>query len=312
MKQRIKIYAIIVGIIFLISGLGKASATADFSYLITQYGWWAVSNIAPLIIGVEIIVGLLLIFHIKLKETSLAAIVLLTAFTFIYAYGYFFRDIEDCGCFGSVSVLNTSFIFTLIRNAVLLYMLIDICKNGRHITSSLKMWKGVFIAAVLCVASFISGLTYTNDDMIYSGAQKTQYTGKSIHDSALKDFVSTSNDSTYLVFAFIPSCSHCLNSIENLKQYEPSGIVDKVIAVTLKDSIKETFFSNTFKPNFTVQTYEPQTLLRLTNNFPTAYYVKNDTVRMEIHGELPSWYVLSRKLKKYINNKFVGFSIQFP
>jgi uncharacterized membrane protein YphA (DoxX/SURF4 family) len=302
MERRIKIYAIVVGVIFLISGFGKALATADFSYLIIQYGWGAVSDIALLIIWAEIIVGLLLLFHIKLKKTSLAAIGLLMAFTFVYAYGYFFRDIEDCGCFGSVSVLNTSFIFTLIRNAVLLYLLIDVWKNGHHIMSSLKTWKTVFITAVLCVASFISGLTYTNDDMIYSGAQKTQYTGKSVHDSALRDFVSTSKDSTYLVFAFIHSCSHCLNSIENLKQYEPSGTVDKVIAVTLKDSIREQFFTNTFKPNFTVQTYEPQTLLRLTNNFPAAYYIKNDTVRLEIHGELPCWYVLSRKSKKYMKN----------
>jgi hypothetical protein len=298
MKLRIKIYAIIIGIVFLISGFGKAFATSGFSYLIIQYGWGAVSDIALLIIAAEIIAGLLFVFHIELKKTGFAAILLLTAFTFIYAYGYFFMDIEDCGCFGSVSVLNTSFIFTLIRNAVLLYMSIDVYKNGHHIISSLTRWKIIFITAVLSVASFISGLTYNNDDMIDFGSQKNQYTGKSVHNSVLKDFVSTSKDSTYLVFAFIHTCSHCLNSIENLKQYEPSGIVDKVIAVTLKDSVKERFFINTFHPNFAIQTYDPQTLLRLTNNFPAAYYIKNDTVKLEIRGELPCGYVFLQQLRK--------------
>jgi hypothetical protein len=137
--------------------------------------------------------------------------------------------------------------------------------------------------------------------MIYSGVQKSRYTGTAVQNSALRDFVSTSKDSTYLVFAFMYSCPHCLNSIENLKQYEASGIVNKVIAVTLKDSIRDKFFINTFKPNFTVQTYEPQTLLRLTNNFPTSYYIQNDTVKLEIHGELPCGYVLSQQLRKTRN-----------
>jgi hypothetical protein len=301
MERRIKIYAIIVGIVFLVSGFGKALATDDFSYLIIQYGWGAVSDVALLVIGVEVIAGLLLFFYIQLKKTSLAAIALLAVFTCIYAYGYFFKDIEDCGCFGSVSVLNTSFGFTLIRNAVLLYMLIDIWKNGNNIISPVKTWTIMFITAILCVASFISGLTYTNSNMIYSGAQKSQYTGTPVQNSALRDLVSTSKDSTYLVFAFMYSCPHCLNSIENLKQYESLGVVDKVIAVTLKDSIKERLFINTFNPDFTIQTYEPQTLLRLTNNFPTSYYIRNDTVKLEIRGELPCGYVLSQQLRKIRN-----------
>ncbi|MDR1341320.1 MAG: hypothetical protein LBK58_14900 [Prevotellaceae bacterium] len=298
MKRRIRIYAIIAGIVFLISGFGKALATADFSHLIIRYGLQTVSWIAVLIIGVEIIVGLLLVFHIRLKETGFTAIVLLTAFTLIYAYGYFFMDMEDCGCFGPVSVLNTSFAFTLTRNAVLFYLLIYVWKNGRRTVSSLTGWKIMFITAVLCAASFISGLTYTGDDMIYFGSRKSQYTGKSVQNSALGDFVSTSKDSTYLVFAFIYSCPHCLNSIENLKQYEASGTVDKVIALSLKDSVGEKFFINTFQPGFTVQTYDPQTLLQLTNSFPTAYYIKNDTVKLEIHGELPCGYVFLRQLRK--------------
>ena len=286
------------GIVFLISGFGKALAVTDFSNLIIRYGWGAVSDIALLVIGAEVMAGLLLFFYIQLKKTSLAAIVLLAVFTCIYAYGYFFKDIEDCGCFGPVSVLNTSFGFTLIRNAILLYMLIDIWKNGNNIISPVKTWTIIFITAILCVASFISGLTYTNSDMIYPGAQKNQYMGKSVQNSPLSHFVSASKDSTCLVFAFMYSCPHCLNSIENLKQYESSGIVNKVIAVTLKDSIREKFFIDTFKPNFTVQVYEPQTLFRLTNHFPTAYYIENDTVKLEIRGELPCGYLFLQQLNK--------------
>jgi hypothetical protein len=66
----------------------------------------------------------------------------------IYAYGCFFKNREDGGCFGAVPVLNTSFIFTLIRNAVMLYMLINIRKNGRGISTE-NVFCSCYIA-ILC------------------------------------------------------------------------------------------------------------------------------------------------------------------
>ncbi|MDR1883465.1 MAG: DoxX family protein [Prevotella sp.] len=297
MKQRIKIYVALAGIVFIVSGFGKALATFDFARLMTLYAGDSVSLMAPLAIMAEMVVGLFLFFHIRLRATSLVAIVLLSALTLVYIYGYFFRGIDDCGCFGAASVLNTSFVFTLFRNAILLYMLADVRKNVNRITP-VQTWETVSVTVVLCITAFISGITYNGEDRLDFGSQRNQYVGKSVHNSVLKEFASTSKDSTYLLFAFMYSCSHCLNSIENLKQYEPSGVVDKVIAVTLKDSIGERFFETNFKPNFTIRHYDPQTLLRLTRSFPTAYYIKNDTVRMEISGELPCAPVLAGKIKR--------------
>jgi proteasome assembly chaperone (PAC2) family protein len=83
-----------------------------------------------------------------------------------------------------------------------------------------------------------------------------------------------------------------MNSVENLKQYESLGVVDKVIGLALADSIVGEKFVEIFKPNFPIQNYVKKELLRLTNSFPSAYYIKNDSIVMEFSGELPCAYVL--------------------
>ncbi|MDR0371204.1 MAG: hypothetical protein LBH80_05055 [Prevotellaceae bacterium] len=111
----------------------------------------------------------------------------------------------------------------------------------------------------------------------------------------LKEFVSTSKDSTYLVFTFTYLCPHCMNSIENLNRYESSGSVDKVIGIALEDSIAEYRFKEIFKPEFSIRNYPAGTLFRLTNSFPVAYYIKNDSIMAELSGELPCSYVFIQK-----------------
>jgi hypothetical protein len=101
-----------------------------------------------------------------------------------------------------------------------------------------------------------------------------------------------------MVFAFTYNCPHCLNSIENLKQYESVGIVDKVIGLVLEDSIAEQAFRENFKPTFLVKNYHPKTLFLLTNSFPQTYYIRNDSIVMKFLGELPCAYVFAKEFQK--------------
>jgi len=107
----------------------------------------------------------------------------------------------------------------------------------------------------------------------------------------------TSQDSTYLVFVFTYICPHCLNSIENLKQYEPAGIVDKVIGIALENSVAEKQFREVFKPEFQIKNYSSTILFHLTNTFPQTYYIKNDSIILVLSGELPCSYVFMQILR---------------
>ncbi|MDR2836065.1 MAG: DoxX family protein [Bacteroidales bacterium] len=295
----IRIFSILAGIIFLLSGIGKSMAVLNFYNLIIQYGFSYISFLAPFIVLIEILLGLFLVFQIRLKETALVALLLLFGFTSIYSYGYFFQHIEDCGCFGAIP-LTLPPIWVFIRNIILMVFLFFVFIKADKGKVKIKNWVKVVVLFVMCCVSFTSGYTYTNELDIDD--RTDEYLGKSVQETVMKEFITTSKDSSYLIFAFSYSCSHCLNSIENLKQYEPSGAVDKVIGLAWGDSIAERQMKENFNPNFLLKNYSPIILFNLTNRYPTAYYIKNDTIKQVYRGELPCSYIFSKKIKEH-NNK---------
>ena len=301
MKKLLQILSSLVGIVFLLSGIGKSLIAYEFSEILMQYGFDALRYFAPLIIVVEIILGLLLFFQIRQKSTSLLALCFVLILSLAYLYGYFIANVTDCGCFGYFSLLNLSPLFTFLRNFILICLLLYVFFKSDNIRKPTDKNEVIVIVCILCAVCFITGYTYVE----HSNDNSTQYVteGKSVNvdvdNSALSEFVMFSKDSTYLVFAFSYSCPHCYNSIENLKQYERLGIADKVIGLTFaNDSIAIEKFNDLFEPNFPIVSAKPEQLFRLTNRFPVSYYVENNTVKMEIRGVLPSGYILQRQLNK--------------
>jgi hypothetical protein len=155
----------------------------------------------------------------------------------------------------------------------------------------LNKWAAISILIFMCLVAFMSGYSYKKANKRHNSKP-----AQAIEDTVLKEFINTSKDSTYLVFAFSYSCPHCLNSIANLKEYEQSGVVDKVVGLALGDSIVGTEFAKEFKPNFPIKNCSKE-LLRLTKEFPTAYYLKNDSVVMVFSGELPCSYILAKSIR---------------
>ena len=286
MNKKIETYSLISGLVFLISGTAKAIDISVFSNVITQYGFGNLQFIAPLIILTEVLIGLLLVFQVWQKWSALAGALMILAFALVYLYGVMFKGIEDCGCFGNITVLNTSPVITFLRNAILLYLLLVVWRKGEN-KNHLNKWIALTALIFMCIVAFMTGYTYSK---IGKKQNLKEYSVQAIENTVLKDFITTSKDSTYLIFAFSYTCPHCLNSIANLKEYEQSGIVDKVIGLALGDSIIEKKFTEIFKPNFIIKNYSKE-LLRLTNNFPMAYYIRNDSVVMEFSGELPCSYL---------------------
>jgi len=290
MNKRIELYSLIAGIVFLVSGIAKAIDISTFSNVIAQYGFENLQFIAPLIVIAEVLIGLLLVFQVRQRWSALAGALLIVVFTVAYAYGILFHNVKDCGCFGNIKALNTSPVFSFLRDAILLYLLIAVWRKGEN-KQSVNQWIAVTALIFMCVVAFMTG--YTSPKFGNRTAKK--FVVQAVKNTALKDFIATSKDSTYLVFAFSYTCPHCLNSIANLKEYTKSGVVDKVIGLAFGDSISEKKFTETFEPNFPIKNYSNE-LLRLTNNFPTVYFIRNDSIVVEFSGELPCSYVFSKTI----------------
>ena len=300
MRNTLQILSPLVGIVFLISGIGKSIAAHEFSQLLAQYGFEALRFLAPPVIVLEAAVGVALFFGIRQRLTSLLALCFVAALSLAYLYGNLFANITDCGCFGRFSLLNTSPLFTYLRNFALLCALLYLFLKSGSSRKATDKSELTVMACILCAVCFATGYTFEEQKSDF-----TQYVtaGKNVNtevkNTALGEFLTPSKDSTYLVFVFSYSCPHCYNSIENLKQYERLGVADRVLALTFTaDSTTVEKFNGIFNPDFEVKTYPPTQLFRLTNQFPVSYYVKNNVIKMEIRGVLPCGYLLRQQLSK--------------
>jgi len=289
-EKTTQLLSLLAGIVFLVSGIGKSLAAFQFSQLLVLYGFEFLQFLAPIIIVIEIIIGMLLFFNIKLKQTSLIALCFTAVLSIVYLYGFFFINISDCGCFGHFSVLNMSPFFTVLRNLVLIGILLYVFLKSADSNKKPDKNEMIIMVCILCAVCFVAGYTFNEKENV-----ATQYItkGKNINidvkNSVLGELMTFSEDSTYFVFIFSYSCQHCLNSIENLKQYERFGVADKVIALSYKtDSVTMQKFKEIFNVNFEIINYPPEQFFRLNNKFPVSYYVENNIIKMEIHGLLPS------------------------
>lgn len=121
---------IILGLLFLLSGIGKLIDGSDARYLVellaTKF-YWLIEYAGPIVITtslLELLFAALLLLGKKLKLAFWGSLALVTVFTL--TLGYFYMQgmsIENCGCFGALGI-GGGLTSTLIRNGVLLLLII--------------------------------------------------------------------------------------------------------------------------------------------------------------------------------------------
>lgn len=131
--RRITLLAIriILGLIFLLSGVGKLIDSGYVNYdlvrLLSTEFYWVIEYAAAIIITlslVELLLAVLLLWGKYLKTALTASLFMLLSFTSVL--GYFYLDgmnVASCGCFGALGI-GGGMEFTLIRNLVLISLII--------------------------------------------------------------------------------------------------------------------------------------------------------------------------------------------
>ncbi|MFA6151279.1 MAG: BT_3928 family protein [Chitinophagaceae bacterium] len=108
MKFLLWILRIIVGALFIFSGLIKANDPLGLSYKMDEFfDVWGMSGLTSisltlsvLMIGFEIIAGIGLLLGAAFRTFSFLLLLLTLFFTFLTAYVYLTDKIKECGCFG--------------------------------------------------------------------------------------------------------------------------------------------------------------------------------------------------------------------
>lgn len=122
---------ILLGLLFLASGIGKLIDASDARYLVELLAsefYWLIEYVNPIVIGtslLELLFATLLLWGKKLKAALWGSLILVSVFTITLSYFYLQgMSIESCGCFGALGIgggLGT----TLIRNGILLVLIVS-------------------------------------------------------------------------------------------------------------------------------------------------------------------------------------------
>lgn len=294
-KQILKYYTskacpILLGIIFLASAFSKSFDMYQFVMKVAEYGFPKLHFIAPLVVSVEYVLGVSLIFNIRLKWVSIIGIVFVSFLTLVFLYGWLFKGIQDCGCFGHLNFMNTSPVFTLVRNGIIIVLFALILWSGEN-----SMELSIFVIAafmlVIGVGEFISGYTYTHS--LRGDASPQEFTPVTQSEFGLDKVIQTSSDSTYLVFLFSYSCPHCINSVGNLMLYQSSGVVDRIIGITSTPSVENDIVQSLFPPTTEIHRISKEEMTKLTKEIPTTLLIRNDSIVSIHRGYLPSHYLFT-------------------
>ena len=159
-----------------------------------------------------------------------------------------------------------------------------------------KYKKNVFFIIVL-ITTYMVGFTYKNPLKIskVKSFNQTTFIGKNIYDTPLKVYAPVSKDSIYMMYFFSYTCFHCLNSIENIKQYTKSGYLDNIILIgSGSRNNKEEFYRSFYIP-FKTYDIDKREMNMITTKYPTSYFIVNDTIRKNYYGTLPVHQVLRKQ-----------------
>src|SRR5215470_17342107 len=132
MKFSVNIARIIVGVLFIFSGLIKANDPLGLSYKMQEFfeiwGWTFLHHytlaFSVIMIAFEIIAGVAVLVGWQMRLFSWLLLLLILFFTFLTGYAYLSGKVRECGCFGDCIPLTAgqSFMKDLLLLVLILFL----------------------------------------------------------------------------------------------------------------------------------------------------------------------------------------------
>lgn len=164
MKYLVHICRLLVGGLFIFSGLIKLNDPLGFSYKLQEYFSSEVLNLPSLdpyalgisvfVVVLEVVLGVFLLIGYKRKFTVYMLLAMIVFFTFLTFYAAYFEVVKDCGCFGDFLPLKPWESFT--KDLILLILILVLVAGIKHI----KPIFGKFPTTILALLGFVGSLWF--------------------------------------------------------------------------------------------------------------------------------------------------------
>jgi uncharacterized membrane protein YphA (DoxX/SURF4 family) len=232
MKQLSWISRMLVGALFIVSGLIKANDALGFSYKLEEYftvfgtpwmGSYALF-LASFLCILEIILGVAVIFGSRMVTVSWLLLLMIVFFTFLTFYSAYFNKVTDCGCFGDALKLTPWQSFT--KDVVLLFFVMIIFFDRKNINhGDLKSDIINSIVALVLIALF--------SFMVINWAFPVWFAGGLLFATVFMKQALTSMPNTIVLglsgLLSIYFTYHCLNHLP-IKDFRPYAIGKNISA----------------------------------------------------------------------------------
>ncbi len=163
MKLLVTLSRILVGVLFIISGLIKLNDPVGFSFKLKDYFAPDVLNmeifipfalaIAIFVVIFEVMLGVMLLLGYAKKFTLWSSLLMIVFFTFLTFYSAYFNKVTDCGCFGDAIKLTPWESFS--KDIVLLILLLILYFGREYIkpifTNNIRKIL-VYLSFIACMA----------------------------------------------------------------------------------------------------------------------------------------------------------------
>jgi hypothetical protein len=288
-KTLLNAITILIGALYLFSGVAKGMSIASFADILRFYGSKNLYFLAPVISAGEIFIGFSMIFLVSPRKFAFLSLALTLLFTLVFAYGNIFLGIEDCGCFGNI--LKVPPYVSFIRNIVIVILCCIVIRN--HEDKSATKWEKVRLS-VACVF-FVTAMIISFFDLNAANHRTKRFMGENFHDTILSHMVDFSRERNHLLFVFLPTCSHCQKAVPTIKQFKEAGLVEDIVGVypSYVEGKNVEIFKTKFAVDFDIKPCSIDTIRLATKVFPSIFYIKNDTIANNFVGSVPSGFVKS-------------------
>jgi uncharacterized membrane protein YphA (DoxX/SURF4 family) len=165
MHSLLVVVRVLVGLLFIFSGLIKANDPTGFGYKLQEY--FEVFHItflhdlatviAIILCTLEIVLGALLLLGLWGRKVAWGLLLLIIFFTFLTFYSAWFKVVTSCGCFGDAIPLTPWQSFT--KDIILLVLILILFVNRNKIyplTQNTRLQKALLV--IVTLASLLFGL----------------------------------------------------------------------------------------------------------------------------------------------------------
>jgi len=270
----------VVGVVFCVSAILKLVSIESFEIYVFSFQFFGLplSYIAArIIICLELIIGAALLLNIYKRQVYIAALSLLTAFTFFLLYVHFFRgNDENCHCFGELLQLNP--LYSIVKNAALVALVL-VSRNAAPFGFAREKITGIVLSAVVFASIFI--ISPPDNWLTFDTAEYNETALNEAFANNVLDENDFRNGNTIVCF-YGAGCRYCdlaNKKMEVILQNYP-GIVPDIVGVFWGTNENyTTFIENSKVPFSKTILISPAPFLKITNGImPVLLVIKDGKV----------------------------------